>query len=132
MIEALLCLLISTYISLSTSKIERINRYRATIASPLRVYSFPRSFVLIGFQWSEIKILHHLSANESGNVNVGNYKAFDTYGSIVYSDNENETIVTLGVSDVVVVRQGDVTIVIDKKRSQDIKKILGHLPEELL
>ncbi|NJN72005.1 MAG: mannose-1-phosphate guanylyltransferase [Limnothrix sp. RL_2_0] len=80
--------------------------------------------------WRSLERL--LPPDENKNVNVGNYQAFDTDGSIVYSDNPNETVVTLGVSDVVVVRQGDVTIVMDKKRSQDIKKILGDLPDGLL
>jgi len=80
--------------------------------------------------WRSLERL--LPPDDAKNVHVGNYQAFETDGSIVYSDNPDETIVTLGVSDVVVVRQGNVTIVMDKKRSQDIKKILGKLPEELL
>ena len=80
--------------------------------------------------WRSLERL--LLPDKNQNVNVGNYQAFETHGAIIYSENENETVVTLGVSDVVVVRQGNVTIVLDKNRSQDIKKILKELPEELL
>ncbi|ANV84665.1 mannose-1-phosphate guanylyltransferase [Picosynechococcus sp. PCC 7003] len=66
------------------------------------------------------------------NVCVGTHHAFETERAIVYSDNPGETVVTLGVSDVVVVRQGDVTLIVDKHRTQDIKKILGYLPKNLL
>ena len=66
------------------------------------------------------------------NVCVGNHHAFETERAIVYSDNPDETVVTLGVADVVVVRQGDVTLIVDKHRTQDIKKILGYLPKNLL
>jgi mannose-1-phosphate guanylyltransferase len=80
--------------------------------------------------WRSLERL--LPPDDSHNVNVGNYAGFETSGAIIYNEDPTETIVTLGISDVVIVRQGNVTFVIDKNRSQDIKKILGKLPEELL
>lgn len=80
--------------------------------------------------WRSLERL--LPPDDTQNVHVGNYAAFETDGAIIYNEDNNETIVTLGVSDIVIVRQGNVTLVIDKKRTQDIKKILGKLPGELL
>lgn len=80
--------------------------------------------------WRSLERLLPPDANR--NVSIGDYQGFESAGTIIYSDNPDEKIVNLGVSNVVVVRQGNVTLILDKNRSQDIKKILGSLPPELL
>ncbi len=80
--------------------------------------------------WRSLERL--LPVDETENVSLGHYTAIDSYANIVYGENATETIVTLGVSDLVIVRQGDVTLIMNKHRSQDIKKALGELPPDLL
>ncbi|MCS7031547.1 MAG: sugar phosphate nucleotidyltransferase [Gloeomargarita sp. SKYG116] len=48
-------------------------------------------------------------------------------GVQVYSTNPQELIATLGLKDVVIVRDGAVTLVVAADRTQDIKKLLAHL-----
>lgn len=50
----------------------------------------------------------------------------DSGGNIVYTETEDDVIVTLGVKDMVIVKRGNTVFIADKHRSQDIKKVLGH------
>ena len=54
----------------------------------------------------------------------------DTQGSIVYATNSEDVIVTIGLEDVVIVRDRNVTLVINKDRSQEIKQILQTLAND--
>jgi mannose-1-phosphate guanylyltransferase len=51
----------------------------------------------------------------------------DTTGAILYSTSEDDTIVTIGLEDIVVVRDGNVTLIADKNRTQEIKQVLAKL-----
>jgi mannose-1-phosphate guanylyltransferase len=51
----------------------------------------------------------------------------DTTGSIIYTSDDDEVIVTIGLEDVVVVRDGKATLVVHKSRTQDIKKAVKAL-----
>ena len=51
----------------------------------------------------------------------------DTAGAILYASDHQEVIATLGLEDVVIVRDGNVTLVANKNRTQDIKKLLQLL-----
>jgi mannose-1-phosphate guanylyltransferase len=51
----------------------------------------------------------------------------DTEGSIVYSSDEDEVVVTIGLEDVVIVRDGNATLIVRKDRTQDIKKAVKLL-----
>jgi len=54
----------------------------------------------------------------------------DTKGAILYSSDEQEVIVTIGLEDVVVVRDRNVTLIVHKDRTQDIKKVLKTLQDD--
>jgi mannose-1-phosphate guanylyltransferase len=60
---------------------------------------------------------------------VGNHVGLDTTGAIVYSSSNEETIVTIGLEDVVIVRDRNATLVVAKDRTQDIKKVLKQLQD---
>ena len=53
----------------------------------------------------------------------------DTTGTVIYNTDEDEVIVTIGLEDVVVVRDGNATLVVNKHRTQEIKQVLKVLKE---
>ncbi|MGK7946000.1 MAG: mannose-1-phosphate guanylyltransferase [Microcystaceae cyanobacterium] len=82
------------------------------------------------FGWDDLgdwNALERLQAEKQENVELGRHVNLDTKGAIVYNDNEDEVIVTIGLEDVVIVREGKATLVVNKNRTQDIKKVLKLL-----
>ncbi len=75
--------------------------------------------------WSALTRLH--KEDDQGNVVVGDHLSEDTKETIVFSD--EGLVATLGVSDLVIVRTGDVTLVAKKSRSSDIRKLVDRLYE---
>ena len=47
----------------------------------------------------------------------------------MYTTGGEDLIATIGLEDVVVVRAGDVTLVVRKDRTQDIKKVVAQLKD---
>jgi mannose-1-phosphate guanylyltransferase len=54
----------------------------------------------------------------------------DTTGAILYASGEDEVIVTIGLEDVVVVRDRNVTLIVKKDRTQDIKQVVKLLDSD--
>ena len=85
------------------------------------------------FGWDDLgdwNSLERLLAGEGENIALGNHVGRDTKGAIIYSSNEEETIVTIGLEDVVIVRDGNATLVANKNRTQEIKQVLKQLQKE--
>lgn len=82
------------------------------------------------FGWNDVGSFDALEEiydkDENGNVVLANASFIDTKGCILYGDGE-KLIATLGVEDLVIAQSGDIILVCDKKRAQDIKKF----PEQL-
>ncbi|MDB9483425.1 mannose-1-phosphate guanylyltransferase, partial [Dolichospermum circinale CS-537/05] len=53
-----------------------------------------------------------------------------TQGAIIYASNPDDVIVTIGLEDVVIVRDRNVTLVVKKDRTQEIKQILKTLQND--
>jgi mannose-1-phosphate guanylyltransferase len=84
------------------------------------------------FQWDDLgdwNALARLLQGEHHNVAVGHHVGFDTSGEIVYTTAGDDLIVTLGLTDVLIVRDGKVTMVAHKDRTQDIKKLVERLKQ---
>lgn len=86
--------------------------------------------------WSDIgfwKSVHEIITGhrKTKNVFVGNVISEDTKGTLVYSTDKKKLISVLGVKDLVVVDTGDALLVTTIDKSQDVKKIVEQLPEEL-
>ena len=82
------------------------------------------------FDWDDLgdwNALERLLRGEGANVTVGRHVGLDTGGAIVYTTNGNDLIATIGLEDVVVVRTDEVTLVVRKDRTQDIKKVVQQL-----
>ena len=64
---------------------------------------------------------------DSINVELANHVCIETQGSVIYASNPDEVVVTIGLEDLVVVRDGDVTLIVAKHRTQEIKQVLNKV-----
>jgi mannose-1-phosphate guanylyltransferase len=71
-----------------------------------------------------------LKKPENPNVELATHVGLDTQGAIVYATNSEDVIVTIGLEDVVIVRDRNVTLVVNKDRTQEIKQILKTLADD--
>lgn len=85
------------------------------------------------FGWDDLgdwNSLDRLLKGDQPNVVKGNHVGQDTYRTILYASNEEDVIVTIGLEDVVVVRDRNVTLIVRKDRTQEIKQILKRLQDD--
>lgn len=78
--------------------------------------------------WNAVERL--LKQPDDKNVNLATHVALDTEGSIVYASDAEEVVVTIGLKDVVIVRDGNATLIVHKDRTQDIKQAVKQLGAE--
>ncbi|OKH23774.1 mannose-1-phosphate guanylyltransferase [Hydrococcus rivularis NIES-593] len=82
------------------------------------------------FDWDDLgdwNAIERLLKGEGKNVALAKHVELDTKGAILYASDSNEAIVTIGIEDVVIVRDGNVTLIVDKNRTQEIKQVLKLL-----
>jgi mannose-1-phosphate guanylyltransferase len=77
--------------------------------------------------WGAIERLNQ-SANQP-NVELAQHVGLDTTGAMLYSTDGEDLIVTIGMDDTVIVRDGKVTLVVKKDRTQDIKQVLKQIQD---
>jgi mannose-1-phosphate guanylyltransferase len=85
------------------------------------------------FGWDDLgdwNALERLFPDAPDNVTLANHVGRDTSGCIVYASDDQEVIATIGLQDVVIVREGNVTLVVHKDSTQDIKQLLKQLQAE--
>lgn len=79
------------------------------------------------FGWDDLgdwNAIERLLKGDSENVELANHVGMDTQGAILYNSKDDEVIVTIGLEDVVIVRDRNVTLVVHKNRTQEIKQVL--------
>jgi mannose-1-phosphate guanylyltransferase len=80
------------------------------------------------FSWSDVggwnAIKAYLPRDEAGNYLRGRVKNMDSNGNLVFCQDKNETVILIGVRDLVVVRADGKTLITHKDRTEDIKKLL--------
>ncbi|MCK4656532.1 MAG: mannose-1-phosphate guanylyltransferase/mannose-6-phosphate isomerase, partial [candidate division Zixibacteria bacterium] len=74
--------------------------------------------------WRALERLKKLDGDN--NVIEGDVLAVETYESTIYNDSDG-IVTTLGVSDLVIVRSGDIVMVAHKSRSDEMAKILNRM-----
>ncbi|WP_267383068.1 mannose-1-phosphate guanylyltransferase [Cyanobacterium sp. uoEpiScrs1] len=110
------------------SELEKISIDYALMEKTQLAYVLPANFV-----WDDLgdwNSLERINEGDRANVDLANHVHFDTQGAIVYSSDKNHIIATIGLENVVIVCDGDVTLVVNKKRTQDIKKLLKLLQSD--
>jgi mannose-1-phosphate guanylyltransferase len=83
------------------------------------------------FGWRDIgdwaALYDMLDHDADGNAFAGEHVALDTSGSLVVAP--GKLVATVGVSDLIVVEDGDVLLIMRRDRAQDVKKVLDTLKE---
>jgi mannose-1-phosphate guanylyltransferase len=79
--------------------------------------------------WVALERLLNQGRSEANTI-VGKHVGLETSGNIVYTKDEEDMVVTLGVENLVIVKHGNTVLLVRKDRVQDIKKLLEN--EELL
>ena len=82
------------------------------------------------FGWDDLgdwNGVERLLKGDRQNVELGNHIGKNTHDAIIYTSNHDEVIVTIGLKDLVIVRDGNVTLVVDKNHTQDIKQVVKSL-----
>jgi mannose-1-phosphate guanylyltransferase len=85
------------------------------------------------FGWDDVgdwNALSRLHPATDSNIELGTHISQDTHNSIIYTSNDDEVVVTIGLEDVVIVRDGKATLVVHKDRTQDIKKVLKQIQND--
>jgi mannose-1-phosphate guanylyltransferase len=78
--------------------------------------------------WNAIERL--LKTEDTANVELATHVGLDTQGAILYASDANEVIVTIGLEDIVIVRDRNVTLIVKKDRTQEIKQVLTTLKSD--
>lgn len=79
------------------------------------------------FGWDDLgdwNAIDRLLKQDQPNVELAQHVGLDTQGTLLYASDADELIVTIGLEDTVVVRDGNVTLIVRKDRTQDIKQVL--------
>jgi len=88
----------------------------------------------VQFGWDDLgdwnAIARLLKQEDNPNVELATHVGLDTTGSIVYAANSEDVIVTIGLEDIVIVRDRNVTLIVKKERTQEIKQILKILQND--
>jgi len=88
--------------------------------------------VKASFKWDDVgswlALERVIKKDNAGNIGIGEYIALDTKDSIIVSD--NGIIATLGVKDAVIIKDENIVLVCDKRRTQDIRKLVQMLREK--
>jgi mannose-1-phosphate guanylyltransferase len=85
-----------------------------------------------GLEWSDVgtwdSLFDVLLPDKNGNiVFAGNHIGEDTHHSLVYGNNTDRLVVTIGVDDLIVVDTSDVLLVCHKDHAQKVRKVVDDL-----
>lgn len=83
--------------------------------------------------WSDVgtweSILEELPVDKNENLIKAEHLGIDTRQSLIYGTAEGKIIATIGVENLVVIDTADALLICDKKRSQDVKKLVEKLKQ---
>jgi mannose-1-phosphate guanylyltransferase len=87
----------------------------------------------VDFGWDDLgdwNAIERLLKGDAANVELANHVGLDTQGTILCATDEKDVIVTIGLEDVVIVRDRNVTLIVKKDRTQEIKQVLKVLQND--
>ncbi len=86
------------------------------------------------FSWSDVgewmALKRCLSKDETGNYCRGNVMMLDATDNLVFCEDPKETMVLIGIKDLVIVRAGSRTLITHKDRTEDLKKLVQAMENE--
>ncbi|NDJ18406.1 mannose-1-phosphate guanylyltransferase [Myxacorys almedinensis] len=84
----------------------------------------------VTFGWDDLgdwAAIERLLKSENPNVELARHVGLDTRGALFYATDKDDLIVTIGLEDTVIVRDGNVTLIVKKDRTQEIKDVLKSI-----
>lgn len=87
----------------------------------------------VTFSWDDLgdwNALERLLKGDQPNVELARHVGLDTQGAVFYATDAEDLIVTIGIEDTVVVRDKNVTLIVKKDRTQEIKQVLKTLQDD--
>jgi mannose-1-phosphate guanylyltransferase len=82
------------------------------------------------FGWDDLgdwNAIERLMKGEADNVELCQHVGLESNGCIVYASDDQELVVTIGLEDMVIVRDGKATLIVKKDRTQEIKQAVKAL-----
>ena len=84
--------------------------------------------VAASFEWSDVggwlALADHLPVDEEGNRTHAEVHSLDSHDNLVFSEDESERVMLVGVEGLIVVHSGDRILVTRKERAEEIKKLV--------
>jgi len=114
---------------------EKLYKEATSISIDYAVLEKARNVLVIkgDFVWDDVgswnSLERYKDKDSENNVREGDTVLMDSYETTVFNDAEG-MIACLGVSDLVVVRSGDITLVVHKTKTGDVKKLLADLAKD--
>ena len=106
-------------------KVEKISIDYAVLEKTDKAYVVPADYDWDDLgDWVALERLQKDDALSGPNTVVGKHIDLDAFGNIIFTTHDDDVIVTLGVKNLVVVKRGHTVLLVDKSRTQDIKKLL--------
>ncbi len=87
----------------------------------------------VAFGWDDLgdwNAIERLLKGDNPNVELARHVGLDTQGALFYATDEDDLIVTIGLEDTVIVRDGKVTLIVKKDRTQEIKQVLKEIQSD--
>ena len=82
------------------------------------------------FGWDDLggwsAVARQLGTDDRGNTFVGRHLDIDSTGTLVHTDGRH-LVVTLGLGDTLVVHTPDATLVANRSREEEVKKVVAEL-----
>ena len=89
------------------------------------------------FGWSDVgdwsvvaELLAAQKTDQNNNSIIGQHFGLDTSNSLVYNSIDGKLIATIGLDNLVIVDTGDVLLVCDRNKHQDVKKVVEQLKQQ--
>lgn len=90
-----------------------------------------QAYVLpVSFRWDDLgdwNAIERLLKGDNPNVELARHIGLDTHGALFYATDKDDLFVTIGLEDTVIVRDGNVTLIVKKDRTQEIKQVLKQI-----
>ena len=85
-----------------------------------------------GLEWNDVgsweALFDVLPIDDQGNVvEGGEHISLDTTGTMIYTYDNPRTVVTIGSEDLIVVDTGDILLICDRKRAQEVRQVVKEL-----
>ena len=102
-------------------------------AENLAVFSFSGRWSDLG-DWQAV--MRELSADgrsdSKGNLLVGKARQIESHSCLIWAENPEQIVTTIGLNDIIVVAMADAVLVIDKHKAQSVKQIVDLLGKQNL